>query len=97
MSATAAPGGQRTAPAGMQSAYKIGILGPTNVGKSSLMLRFVCDTHFEGLPTTVGAAYMSKTLTVDDRTVKLSIWDTAGQEKVRPARSAPRPRPLGAP
>lgn len=31
--------------------------------------------------STIGAAFFSKTLAVNDETVKFEIWDTAGQER----------------
>ena len=30
------------------------------------------------------ASFMSKSLTVDNQTIKFQIWDTAGQERVSP-------------
>ena len=31
--------------------------------------------------STIGAAFLTQTLTLDDTTVKFEIWDTAGQER----------------
>ena len=57
------------------------LLGEAGVGKSSLVLRFVAN-HFKAYSeSTIGAAFMSKTLVVDDQAIKFQIWDTAGQEK----------------
>uniref|UniRef100_A0A0E0NZ84 Uncharacterized protein n=1 Tax=Oryza rufipogon TaxID=4529 RepID=A0A0E0NZ84_ORYRU len=33
------------------------------------------------LESTIGAAFFSQTLAVNDETVKFEIWDTAGQER----------------
>merc|ERR1711934_757479 len=32
---------------------------------------------------TIGAAFLTQTITLDDYTVKFEIWDTAGQERYR--------------
>lgn len=34
-----------------------------------------------GQESTIGAAFFSQTLAVNDATVKFEIWDTAGQER----------------
>mmetsp|Transcript_35362 Transcript_35362/g.72210 ORF Transcript_35362/g.72210 Transcript_35362/m.72210 type:complete len:201 (-) Transcript_35362:98-700(-) len=60
---------------------KLVVLGDTGVGKSSLVLRFVNNIFKPYSESTIGAAFMSKTLTVDGEPVKYQIWDTAGQEK----------------
>ncbi|GFZ09593.1 ras-related small GTP-binding family protein [Actinidia rufa] len=50
-------------------------------GKSSLVLRFVKGQFLEFQESTIGAAFFSQTLAVNDATVKFEIWDTAGQER----------------
>jgi len=62
---------------------KVVLLGDTFVGKSSLVLRYVEGQFSEFQASTVGAAYVSKTTSVDGKAVKLEIWDTAGQERYR--------------
>ena len=32
---------------------------------------------------TIGIDFLSKTMYLDDRTVRLQLWDTAGQERFR--------------
>ena len=49
------------------------------MGKSSLVLRFVKGQFHEYQETTIGAAFLTQTVTVDGVTVKFEIWDTAGQ------------------
>ncbi|KHG09338.1 Ras-related RABF2b -like protein [Gossypium arboreum] len=60
---------------------KIVLLGDVGTGKSSLVLRFVRGQFVEFQESTIGAAFFSQTLAVDDATVKFEIWDTAGQER----------------
>ncbi|KAH7447887.1 hypothetical protein KP509_01G125600 [Ceratopteris richardii] len=50
-------------------------------GKSSLVLRFVKGQFQEFQESTIGAAFFSQTVAVNDVTVKFEIWDTAGQER----------------
>jgi small GTP-binding protein len=60
------------------------LLGSSGVGKSSLMYRYVTNGWDDNIQTTLGAAFMDKTVTYRDRPFKFQIWDTAGQEKYAP-------------
>ncbi|WOK97082.1 ras-related protein RABF2b-like [Canna indica] len=71
----AAPGGNKIRNA------KLVLLGDVGTGKSSLVLRFVKGQFVEFQESTIGAAFFSQTLAVNDETVKFEIWDTAGQER----------------
>lgn len=51
------------------------------MGKSSLVLRFVKGQFHEYQESTIGAAFLTQTVCLDDTTVKFEIWDTAGQER----------------
>ncbi|KAL6074689.1 putative mitochondrial ras-related protein rab-5 [Balamuthia mandrillaris] len=62
---------------------KIVLLGDTGVGKTSLALRFVQDSFSSRTAPTVGAAFLTKVLLIEDCKIKLRIWDTAGQERFR--------------
>ncbi|KAK4473508.1 hypothetical protein MN116_002870 [Schistosoma mekongi] len=63
--------------------YKLVILGESAVGKSSIVLRLVKSQFSEYQEATIGAAYMTQTIVLEDppTTVKFEIWDTAGQER----------------
>ena len=60
---------------------KVVVLGDMAVGKTSLMNRFVNNRFSHQYKSTLGADFLSKEVTVDDRTINLQIWDTAGQER----------------
>jgi len=71
------PGGQQT----KVCQFKLVLLGESAVGKSSLVLRFVKGQFHEFQESTIGAAFLTQTVCLDDTTVKFEIWDTAGQER----------------
>ncbi|KAL4511269.1 hypothetical protein ABPG73_008347 [Tetrahymena malaccensis] len=62
-------------------AFKIAIIGNTSSGKSSLMKRFTEDIFNETFVPTIGVDFKTHSLTLDNETVNLNIWDTSGQEK----------------
>merc|ERR1712013_835365 len=53
----------------------------TSVGKSSIVIRFVKGQFSEYQESTIGAAFLTQTVPLNDTTVKFEIWDTAGQER----------------
>ena len=65
---------------------KIVLLGESGVGKTCIISRFINNTFEEGLMSTNGASYASKSCIFpeyENRTIKFEVWDTAGQEKYR--------------
>lgn len=61
---------------------KLVLLGDSGVGKSCLVLRYARGHFDANSKVTVGAAFMSHTVTLPDATTyKFEIWDTAGQER----------------
>jgi len=61
--------------------FKLVLLGESSVGKSSLVLRFVKGQFLDYQESTIGAAFLTQTVCLNDTTVKFEIWDTAGQER----------------
>lgn len=78
-SASAAP----SRPAAPKKGFKLVLLGDASVGKSSILMRFLQNKFSDGIETTVGAAFSTKTIESRNRPVKFEIWDTAGQERFR--------------
>jgi Ras-related protein Rab-6A len=77
---TAATG---TAAAAPVSKYKLVFLGDQSVGKTSIITRFMYDTFDKQYQATIGIDFLSKTMYLEDRTVRMQLWDTAGQERFR--------------
>ena len=63
--------------------YKILILGDSEVGKTSFILRFCDNTFPEESITTIGIDTKTKFIKFEDKKIQLVIWDTAGQERFR--------------
>jgi len=63
--------------------YKIPIIGDVEVGKTSLLLRYVDNTFDESPTVTLDSENKVKELVADGEKVSLQIWDTAGQERFR--------------
>jgi small GTP-binding protein len=80
-SQAARPGAGNSAGGGRLAQFKLVLLGESAVGKSSLVLRFVKGQFHEFQESTIGAAFLTQTVVLDDTTVKFEIWDTAGQER----------------
>lgn len=63
--------------------YKLVFLGDQSVGKTSIITRFMYDQFDKSYQATIGIDFLSKTMYLEDRTVRLQLWDTAGQERFR--------------
>lgn len=63
--------------------FKLVVLGDTSVGKSCLSVRWVRGEFFDYQEPTIGAAFLTQTVSLEDCTVRFELWDTAGQERYR--------------
>ncbi|XP_075516179.1 ras-related protein RABA4d-like [Primulina tabacum] len=68
--------------------FKIVLIGDSAVGKSQLLARFARNEFSLESKATIGVEFQTKTLVIDNKTVKAQIWDTAGQERYRAVTSA---------
>ena len=60
---------------------KVVLLGESDVGKTSIISRFINNSFEDNLITTTGASYAGKIMTFEDyqgKTIKFEMWDTAG-------------------
>jgi len=66
---------------------KVVVAGDGTVGKTSLVRRF-CEGKFEMTRVaTIGVDFQTKLVELPERTVKLSIWDMAGQDRFQVIRT----------
>eukprot|EP00930_Biecheleria_cincta_P006574 TRINITY_DN1075_c0_g3_i1.p1 TRINITY_DN1075_c0_g3~~TRINITY_DN1075_c0_g3_i1.p1 ORF type:complete len:199 (+),score=38.72 TRINITY_DN1075_c0_g3_i1:63-659(+) len=63
--------------------FKLVLLGDASVGKSCLVVRFAKGEFYEYQEPTIGAAFMTQTVSLSSEVVKFEIWDTAGQERYK--------------
>lgn len=59
---------------------KLVMVGESSVGKSTILRQFILGKFEDSREPTIGAAVFKKTISVDDISTKLEIWDTAGQD-----------------
>ena len=68
------------------SAIKLGLLGDSSVGKTSICLTYTEIEFKEDILSTIGADKFEKKISLKNgKTIKLILWDTAGQERFRAA------------
>lgn len=65
-----------------QRSKKIVLLGHVNVGKTSLIRRFVHDFFSENYVSTIGVTIEKKDLLLENKQIKMIIWDIEGQAMV---------------
>lgn len=70
------------------SIFKILLLGDSNVGKTCIVQRFCDETFVDGYISTIGIDFKQKLINLDEKQIKLQLWDSAGQERFRALTSA---------
>jgi len=63
---------------------KVCLVGDFSVGKTSLAQQFVNQVFSEKYLTTVGVKIDTKEMSVDDKDLKMVIWDVAGRDSLSP-------------
>ena len=63
--------------------FKILLLGDAGVGKSSIILRYTKNEFNASMVSSIGVDFKTKDIIVNDKKVKLQLWDTAGHERFR--------------
>lgn len=64
------------------------LIGDSGVGKSNLLSRFTRNEFNLDSKSTIGVEFATRSIQVDNKTIKAQIWDTAGQERYRAITSA---------
>ena len=67
---------------GYDYAFKIVTLGESGIGKTSLINRFTYDT-FEIQSTTIDNSICYKHLDIENKIIKIQLWDICGSERFR--------------
>lgn len=68
--------------------YKVVLIGESGVGKSNLLSRFTKNEFNHDSRTTIGVEFSTRTVQMNNFTIKAQIWDTAGLERYRAITSA---------
>ena len=63
--------------------FKILLIGDLGVGKSCVILRYVEGDFPGNIMSSIGVDFKTKQIELDDHSIKMQIWDTAGHEKFR--------------
>ena len=70
-------------PGEIDLSFKLILVGDSAVGKSCLSIRATKDTYESVYSPTIGFEFLTLFLNVEDKKIKLQIWDTCGQEVYR--------------
>ena len=62
---------------------KVMLIGDANVGKTSIIKRFCKNIFTPSFLSTYGLDFETKYLKINNKTINLQIWDTAGEERYR--------------
>ncbi|XP_072900113.1 ras-related protein Rab-6A isoform X4 [Hemitrygon akajei] len=76
-------GNRKPFPASRLGCYAAARIVTVKIGKTSLITRFMYDSFDNTYQATIGIDFLSKTMYLEDRTIRLQLWDTAGQERFR--------------
>ena len=63
--------------------FKLLVIGDSGVGKSCLTLKATKNTFIDSHSPTVGVEFTTFNVRINDKNIKLQIWDTCGQEVYR--------------
>ena len=63
--------------------FKYIVIGDTGVGKSCLLLQFTDKRFRQQHDLTIGVEFGATNIRINEKNIKLQIWDTAGQESFK--------------
>lgn len=64
-----------------QVALKIGLIGDAQIGKTSLMVKYIEGCFDEDYVQTLGVNFMEKTINIKNTEITFSLWDLGGQRE----------------
>ena len=67
----------------IEDSIKIILVGNSGVGKTAIINRYIMDTFTDELKPTLTMNYIEKIIEINNKNIKINIWDTAGQEQYR--------------
>lgn len=67
--------------------FKVTLFGTSNVGKTSLVQRFIKESFSNDLKKTIGTTFLIKDIVLEDANVRLLVWDIGGQAQFSNMRS----------
>ena len=68
--------------------FKMILIGDSSVGKSNILLKYLKDEFDPNSKATVGVEFGTKNIILNNKKIKVQIWDTAGEERYRSITSA---------
>lgn len=66
-----------------ETLFRVIIVGDTCVGKSCLLLKFTENSFKDSHDVTLGVEFGTRSISIEEKPIKLQIWDTSGQESFR--------------
>ncbi|CAD8097094.1 unnamed protein product [Paramecium sonneborni] len=63
--------------------FKLLLIGSSGVGKSCMLMRYVDNNFTNNFYNTIGVDFKIKSIFLENKNIKLQIWDTAGQDRFR--------------
>lgn len=63
--------------------YKIVILGDQYAGKTSILNKYKWENSEDKYTPTIGIDFVTKNVYLEDKTIRLIMWDTAGSERFK--------------
>ncbi|KAG5298919.1 septum-promoting GTP-binding protein [Histoplasma capsulatum G186AR] len=72
---------QQPAPSKNSVVIKVGMVGDAQIGKTSLMVKYVEGSWDEDYIQTLGVNFMEKTISIRNTEITFSIWDLGGQRE----------------
>lgn len=66
-----------------EALYKVILIGDSGVGKTNILSRYIYNEFKSDSKSTIGVEFTSKRIKINNTSIKVQIWDTAGHERYR--------------